>query len=75
MNGTSRGLAEIISFMVSGMGVPAVQSIPVIIGGSVMFGTLIGYFFLAETLPLSGWIGVVMIAGGISLVGMSGNDL
>ena len=61
--------------MVSGMGVPAVQSIPVIIGGSVMFGTLIGNFFLAEALPPSGWLGVIMIAGGISLVGMSSSDL
>eukprot|EP00551_Chaetoceros_affinis_P018547 CAMPEP_0203718048 /NCGR_PEP_ID=MMETSP0092-20131115/2421_1 /ASSEMBLY_ACC=CAM_ASM_001090 /TAXON_ID=426623 /ORGANISM="Chaetoceros affinis, Strain CCMP159" /LENGTH=243 /DNA_ID=CAMNT_0050597071 /DNA_START=278 /DNA_END=1006 /DNA_ORIENTATION=+ len=31
--GMSVGAAEIISFMVSGMGVPAVQSIPTIIGG------------------------------------------
>merc|ERR1719330_1448719 len=40
--GMSVGAAEIISFMVSGMGVPAVQSIPTIIGGSVFFGTVLG---------------------------------
>ena len=33
--GISVGAAEIISFTVSGMGVPATQSIPIIIGGSV----------------------------------------
>lgn len=66
------GTAEIISFIVSGMGVPAVQSIPVIIGGSVMFGTIIGRIFLAEVLSPRGWFGVIMIACGISLVGMEG---
>jgi hypothetical protein len=35
-------MAEMISFVVSGMGVPAVQTIPIIIGGSVMFGTILG---------------------------------
>ena len=64
------GMAEIISFAVSGMGVPAVQTIPIIIGGSVMFGTLMGRIFLAEILSPRGWVGVVMIASGISLVAM-----
>jgi len=68
--GASVGMAEIISFAVSGMGVPVVQSIPIIIGGSVMFGTLMGRIFLAEILSPRGWIGVVMIASGISLVAM-----
>ena len=52
------------------MGVPAVKSIPVIIGGSVMIGTIIGRIFLAEALSLSGWFGVILIAIGITLVGM-----
>lgn len=66
-------MAEIISFTVSGMGVPAVRSIPIIIGGSVMFGTIIGRVFLAEALSLRGWLGVFMIASGISLIGMESN--
>jgi len=35
-----------------------------------MFGTLIGRIFLAETLSLSGWLGVILIAIGVTLVGM-----
>ena len=57
----------------TGMGVPAVQSIPVIIGGSVMFGCVIGTIFLGEELSFSGWLGVALIAAGIGLVGMEGH--
>ena len=55
------------------MGVPAVQSIPVIIGGSVFFGCVIGTLFLGEELSFSGWLGVALIAAGIGLVGMEGH--
>jgi len=68
--GLAVGAAEILSFLVNGMGVPAVKSIPVIIGGSVMIGTIIGRIFLAEVLSPSGWFGVILIAIGITLVGM-----
>lgn len=68
--GVAVGAAEMISFCVSGMGVQAMQSIPVIIGGSVMFGTVLGYLALGETLTMRGWSGVLMISIGISLVGM-----
>ncbi|CAB9503137.1 EamA-like transporter family [Seminavis robusta] len=68
--GFAVGAAEMISFCVSGMGVQAMQSIPIIIGGSVMFGTVLGFLTLGETLTVRGWSGVVMIAIGISLVGM-----
>lgn len=68
--GFSVGAAEIISFCVSGMGVQAMQSIPIIIGGSVMFGTVLGYLALGETLTMRGWSGVLMISLGIALVGM-----
>lgn len=68
--GISVGAAEIISFMVSGMGVQAVQSIPTIIGGSVFFGTVLGWLLLNEQLSSTGWFGVALIAGGITLVGM-----
>ncbi|KAG7339603.1 EamA-like transporter family protein [Nitzschia inconspicua] len=67
--GVSVGVAEIVSFFVSSLGVQAMQSIPIIIGGSVMFGTTIGAIFLKEELSYRGWIGVVMISCGISLVG------
>jgi transporter family protein len=68
--GVAVGSAEIISFFVSSLGVQAMQSIPIIIGGSVMFGTTIGAVFLREELTYRGWAGVVMISCGISLVGL-----
>lgn len=63
------GSAEILSFIVSGMGVQAMQSIPIIIGGSVLFGTVLGYTALHEALTARGWAGVFLIAVGIGLVG------
>ena len=39
MAGLAVGLAEILSFCISGMGVNATQSIPIIIGGSIVIGT------------------------------------
>ncbi|GKY97964.1 hypothetical protein MPSEU_000754400 [Mayamaea pseudoterrestris] len=68
--GAAVGAAEILSFIVSGMGVQATQSIPVIIGGSVLFGTTLGYTVLKESLSGTGWAGVFLIAVGITLVGI-----
>jgi len=68
--GLAVGTAEIVSFLVSSMGVQAMQSIPVIIGGSVLFGTVIGAVALHEDLSLRGWGGVLLISIGISLVGL-----
>eukprot|EP00934_Nitzschia_sp_Nitz4_P009076 Nitzschia sp. Nitz4//scaffold284_size24204//16206//17156//NITZ4_008418-RA/size24204-processed-gene-0.10-mRNA-1//-1//CDS//3329545694//9066//frame0 len=70
MAGLSVGTAEIVSFFVSSLGVQAMQSIPVIIGGSVLFGTVLGALALGEELSLRGWCGVFLISIGISLVGM-----
>jgi drug/metabolite transporter (DMT)-like permease len=64
------GSAEILSFIISGMGVQAMQSIPIIIGGSVLFGTILGRVWLKEALSVKGWAGVVLIAAGIAFVGM-----
>jgi len=64
------GLAEILSFLVNGKGVPATQSIPVIVGGSVFFGTVLGRLFLGEELSIRGWLGVSLITFGIGLVSM-----
>jgi transporter family protein len=68
--GGAVGAAEILSFIVSGMGVQAMQSIPIIIGGSVLFGTTLGATVLKEVLTARGWFGVGLIAAGISLVGI-----
>ena len=69
--GLSVGAAELLSFVVSGMGVPATQSIPIIIGGSILIGTILGSVWLKESLSRTGWLGVVLIATGIAFVGMS----
>jgi transporter family protein len=68
--GLAVGVAEILSFMISSMGVQAMQSIPIVIGGSVLFGTILGAVWLKEILTVKGWCGVVLIAAGIALVGM-----
>mmetsp|Transcript_6112 Transcript_6112/g.7906 ORF Transcript_6112/g.7906 Transcript_6112/m.7906 type:complete len:228 (-) Transcript_6112:48-731(-) len=67
--GVAVGAAEILSFVVSGMGVQSMQSIPIIIGGSVLFGTILGYTVLHEALTYRGWLGVGLIAVGIAMVG------
>ena len=68
--GAAVGAAEILSFIISGLGVPASKSIPAIIGGSVVMGTLLGALWLGERLTTRGWGGIVLIALGIALVGM-----
>lgn len=50
------------------MGVQATQSIPVIIGGSVMFGAVLGLAMLSETMMIQGWCGVFLLMSGIALV-------
>jgi transporter family protein len=70
--GVAVGAAEILSFVVSGKGVPATQSIPIIVGGSILVGTLLGSVWLQERLSRTGWMGVLLIAAGIALVGMDG---
>lgn len=67
--GVAVGAAELLSFIVSGKGVPATQSIPVIVGGSIVVGTVLGSFWLKERLTRTGWLGVLLIAAGIALVG------
>jgi transporter family protein len=66
--GIAVGTAEMLSFVVSGMGVPATQSIPVIIGGSVMFGAVLGLLMLGETLMFQGIFGVALLMTGIGFV-------
>ena len=72
--GLAVGTAEMLSFCVSGMGVPATHSIPIIIGGSVMFGSLLGMLVLGEEMMLHGWSGVAMLVTGIGLVATDPGD-
>ncbi|KAL7526861.1 hypothetical protein ACHAWF_001939, partial [Thalassiosira exigua] len=62
--GLAVGLVEMLSFVVSGLGVvvsglgvPATQSITVIIGGSVLFGAVLGLLVLGDRLVVWGWSG------------------
>jgi bacterial/archaeal transporter family protein len=68
MAGIAVGTAEMLSFCVSGLGVPATQSIPTVIGGSVMFGAVLGLLMLGETLMVQGWLGIALLMTGIGIV-------
>jgi transporter family protein len=68
--GISVGLAEILSFVISSRGVPAVKSIPVVVGGSVWFGTVLAAVWLRERVSWRGWAGILLISAGIGLVGI-----
>jgi transporter family protein len=72
--GLAVGLAEMLSFYVSSIGVQATQSIPVIIGGSVLFGSVLGMLVLSEKMMLHGWSGVAMLVVGIGLVATDPGD-
>jgi drug/metabolite transporter (DMT)-like permease len=50
------------------MGVPATQSIPILIGGSVMFGSVLGVILLGERMTWRGWFGVILLVTGIGFV-------
>jgi transporter family protein len=67
--GIAVGLAEILSFVISSRGVPAMKSIPVVVGGSVWFGTILAAVWLRERVSWRGWAGVLLISAGIALVG------
>lgn len=62
------GLAEIASFFVFAKGVPASTGIAVIIGGSVAFGGIIGYFFLKEQMNFGHLAGIALVVAGIWLL-------
>jgi drug/metabolite transporter (DMT)-like permease len=56
------------------MGVQASQSIPIIIGGSVAVGALLGLILLGEVLMFHGWFGVILLVGGIAMVATDPGD-
>eukprot|EP00956_Cyclotella_meneghiniana_P020932 scaffold37547_cov75-Cyclotella_meneghiniana.AAC.3 len=69
--GIAVGIAEILSFFVSGLGVNATQSIPIIVGGSVLFGAFLGLIMLGESMMWPGWVGVALVTTGIGFVATS----
>lgn len=66
--GISVGLAEIASFYVFSKGAPASIGIPIIVGGSVIVGTIFGLIFLKENLALIHYLAIVLIIIGIAIL-------
>ena len=62
------GLAEITSFFVFSKGVSASVGIPIIIGGSILVGAVLGLIFLKETLNPIHILAILLIVGGIVLL-------
>ena len=62
------GLAEITSFFVFSKGVSASVGIPIIIGGSVLVGAVIGLTFLKETLNPIHYVAIAMVVVGVIIL-------
>ena len=62
------GLAEITSFFVFSKGVSASTGIPIIIGGSVVVGAVVGVFFLKEALAPLHYLAIAFIVLGVVLL-------
>ena len=66
--GLAVGLAEITSFYAFSKGTSASVGIPVIVGGTVIVGTLLGVLFLKEQLHWQHYVGIALILIGIFIV-------
>ena len=62
------GGAEILSFIVFGKGVPASTGIPIIIGGAIVVGAVIGVLFLKEKITIFNILGTIFVVLGILLI-------
>lgn len=66
--GLGVGLAEILTFVVFGRGVPASVGTPIIVGGSVLLTALLGVLVARETLAWPQALGLLAIVGGVVLL-------
>jgi len=66
--GVMVGLAEITSFFLFSKGVSASVGIPIIIGGSVVTGVLLGIILLKESFNLLTLMGLVLVVGGVIIL-------
>jgi len=62
------GLAEITSFFVFSKGISASIGIPIIIGGSILIGAILGLTFLKETINPIHILAILLIVGGVVLL-------
>lgn len=70
LSGISVGIAEILSFYLFSKGTEASKGIPFIIGGSVIVATLVGIFFLKESVTPYKVIAISLIAAGTVLLAL-----
>lgn len=66
------GLAEIFSFVLFSKGISASVGIPVIIGGSVLIASVIGFVWLKESISVTRLLGLILIVAGIWLLSNGG---
>lgn len=66
--GISIGIAEILTFYLFSKGISASVGIPILIGGSILVGIVLGLFFLKEALSPLQYLGVFMIIIGAVLL-------
>jgi transporter family protein len=64
------GLAEILSFYAFSKALPATVGIPVIVGGTILTGVLLGQLVLKEALSPLQYLAVAMILAGVVILAM-----
>ncbi|MBE9030375.1 EamA family transporter [filamentous cyanobacterium LEGE 11480] len=69
--GVAVGTAEVLSFYFYAKGISASFGIPMIVGGTIVVGALLGIFILREQLTFIQWIGLGCIIFGITLLSTS----
>lgn len=62
------GLAEITSFYAFSKGIAASVAIPVIVGGTLLVGALLGVIVLKESLTPFQYLGIVLILAGVVIL-------
>ena len=62
------GLAEILSFYAFSKGLPATVGIPILVGGTVLTGGLLGLLVLKETLSPLQYLAVALILTGVIIL-------
>lgn len=71
MAGLAIGLVEIMTFYIFSRGMPVAVGNPLIIGGSLLVTTSIGYVLLHEHLSLTQLLAIGLIAAGVVLLAWS----
>lgn len=69
--GLAIGLVEVLTFYIFARGVPVAVGNPLIVGGSLLVTTGVGYVLLREHLSLTQLLAIALIASGVALLGWS----